>query len=403
MPFWLIGLIIAALGGGGALVAFGGFGGGSSDSKSDFWTPEVCNERLEADVAHFEKYQVNYAKIIKIMETDTRSGNTANAETNKKNAESWKESTRILLKIDDEEIIPDCGREVFRPELLEKVEAARRFLGGDAPQAVQEEGMPDVRVTDIQSTFIPYETDEKGMCSGPYLDLVFTVTNQGADFPRPVDLQTYVERAQRPAEQLQFMTVIGELDFGGEMKKRLDFEIMGKEGSLKSGGSLKVSEKVRAENNQTHARIKGSLEGTSFLKTGSAASPPYETEMDIPIWDIYTESHSAIDGIDEDTKKYYIGTMAVVSNKGPTPTPGPIEASFTINEIDPHRRISSWSGKTSGSVSGNAEMYAKTDSDKKLPTDHTTYSSINLLCPNGKVGNLSDGNTKNNIRELQQR
>src|SRR3989344_1116774 len=194
MPVWLIGLIIAALGGTGALVVFGGFGS-SSEPKSDFWTPEVCNERLEADVANFEKYQVNYAKIMKIMETDARSGNTANAETNKKNAESWKESTRILLKMDDEEIIPDCGREVFRPELLEKVEAARRFLGGDAPQAVKEEGMPDVRVTSIASTFIPYETDEKGMCSGPYLDLVFTVTNYGADFPRPVDVQTYEERA----------------------------------------------------------------------------------------------------------------------------------------------------------------------------------------------------------------
>src|SRR3989338_1285201 len=349
MPLLLIALLIAALGG-GVLVFSGGFGG-ASDSKSDFWTPEVCNERLEADVVSFEKHQVNYAKIMKIMETDARSGNTANAETNKKTAESWKESTRILLKSNDEEIIPDCGREVFRPELLDKVEAARRFLGGSAPQAVQEEGMPDVRVTSIASTFIPYETDEKGMCSGPYLDLVFTVTNYGADFPRPVDVQTYEERAQRPSNELEFLMVTGELDFGSEMKKRLD----------------------------------------------------YEMEVDIPIWDIYAESHSAIDGIDPDTKQYYISGKAVVSNKGKTPTPGPIEGSFMINEIDPHRRISSWRGQTSGPVSGNAEIYARTDSDLKLPTDHTVSSSIIVMCPNGKVGNLSDGDTTNNIRELQQR
>src|SRR3989338_476315 len=301
MPLLLIALLIAALGG-GVLVFSGGFGG-ASDSKSDFWTPEVCNERLEADVVSFEKHQVNYAKIIKIMETDARSGNTANAETNKKNAESWKESTRILLKIDDEEIIPDCGREVFRPELLEKVEAARRFLGGSAPQTVTEEGMPDVRVTSIQSIFIPYETDDKGCGSGPSLDLVFTVTNQGAAFPRPVDLQTYEERAQRKGDELQFLAVIGELDFGGDMKKRLDFEVMGKEGRLPSGGTLKIPAKVKVEHNQTHVRIKGSLVGTAFLKTGSVESPLYETqEIDIPIWDIYAESHSAIDGIDEDTK-----------------------------------------------------------------------------------------------------
>ena len=402
MPVWLIGLIIAALGGGGALVFFGGFGG-SSDSKSDGWTAEKCNTRLEADVANFEKYQVNYAKIMKIMETDARSGNTANAETNKKNAESWKESTRILLKIDDEEIIPDCGREVFRPELLEKVEAARRFLGGDAPQAVKEEGMPDVRVTSIASTFIPYETDERGECSGPYLDLVFTVTNYGADFPRPVDVQTYEERAQRPSNELEFLMVTGELDFGGEMKKRLDFEIKGDKGRILSGGTLQIPAKVKVEHNQTHVRIKGSLMGYAFVKTGTEGKPPYEMEVDIPIWDIYAESHSAIDGIDPDTKQYYISGKAVVSNKGKTPTPGPIEGSFMINEIDPHRRISSWRGQTSGPVSGNAEIYARTDSDLKLPTDFTVSSSIIVMCPNGKVGNLSDGDTTNNIRDLQQR
>src|SRR3989344_2454760 len=111
MPVWLIGLIIAALGGGGALVFFGGFGG-SSDSKSDGWTAEKCNTRLEADVANFEKYQVNYAKIMKIMETDARSGNTANAEINKKNAESWKESTRSLLTFIESNIMPVCKGKV---------------------------------------------------------------------------------------------------------------------------------------------------------------------------------------------------------------------------------------------------------------------------------------------------
>ncbi len=401
MPVWIIALIVAALGG-GALIVSNSIGG-SSGSSSDFWTPEVCNTRLEADVADFEKYQVNYEKITKQMEVDARSGKTEYAEINKKNAESWKESTRLLLKVDDEEIIPECGTEVFRPELLEKIEAARAFLGGNAPQALQEEGMPDVRVTGIKSTFIPYETDAKGSCSGPYLDLVFTVTNQGAEFPRPVDLQTYVERAQRKADDLQFLQVIGELDFGGDMKKRLDFEIKGDKGHLPGGGTLEIPAKIKVEHNQTHVKMKGSLVGHAFVKAGTEGKPPYETEMDIPIWDIYTESHTALGNTDPDDKKYYIGTKGTVTNKGQTPTPGPIEASFMINEIDPHRRISSWSGKTSGPVSGNTDIYAKTLSDKTLPNDITVSSSIILLCPNGEPGGLSDGNTKNNIRELQQR
>lgn len=186
-----------------------------------------------------------------------------------------------------------------------------------------------------------------------------------------------------------------------DMKKRLDFTIKGDTGTLASGQSLQIPAKVKVENNQTHVRIKGSLLGYSLVKTGTEGKPPYETELDIPIWDIYAESHSVIDGIDPDTKQYYIGGKAVVSNKGPTPTPGPIEASFMIYEIDPHQRISSWRGKTSGPVSGNAEMYARTDSDKKMPKDITVSSSITVMCPNGKAGGLSDGNTKNNIRELK--
>lgn len=120
-----------------------------------------------------------------------------------------------------------------------------------------------------------------------------------------------------------------------------------------------------------------------------------------PSWDIYTESHTTLGSTDPDNKKYYIGTKATVTNKGKTPTPGPIEGSFMINEIDPHRRISSWSGKTSGSVSGNTDIYEKTLSDKTLPNDIIVVSSIIPLCPNGKPGGLSDGNTKNNIRELK--
>lgn len=282
MPFWLIALLtisVTVVGGGAYML----LGGSDSSAKSDFWTPEVCNERLEADVEDFEEYQKVIGENQKILDAAERRGDSKSASEVRKFIADGKANIASLLKTVDEEIIPDCGRDVFRPELLEKVEAARKFLNdGSVPQA-QEEGMPDVRVTSIKSTFIPYETDERGDCSGPYLDLVFTVTNYGAAFPRPIDIQTYEERAQRPAKELQFMTVIGELDFGGDMKKRLDFEVKGDTGVLASGTSLEIPAKIKVEHNQTHVRIKGSLEGTSFLKTGSAASPAYETEIDIPI------------------------------------------------------------------------------------------------------------------------
>jgi len=376
--------------------------GCTAEDNSNFWTAETCNQRIETDIQTFEEYQTEFEKIKLQMETDARSGNATRAEANKKSAGSRKQSTKSLLKFIESNIMPVCKGKI-RSDFLAKIEDARKFARGAVLTNVQAEGMPDLRVANVTSTFVPYEFDQYNRCEGPFLNLVITVTNQGADFPRPVDLQIYTERAQRQAEELQFFTVIGELDFGGDMKKRLDFEIKGDRGSLKNGASLEIPTKVKVENNQTHAKVKGSVAMGGFLKTKEGTAP-YETEIDIPIWDIYTESHTAIGSKDEDGK-YYIGTKATVTNKSQTPTPGPIQGSFIINDIDPatRRRITGWSGKTSGSVSGSTDIYEKTYSDLKLPAKIEVISFIIPLCPDGTVGNLADGDTKNNIRTLEQR
>ncbi|MBI4068064.1 hypothetical protein HY413_01480 [Candidatus Kaiserbacteria bacterium] len=401
MPIWIIALIIAALGGGGALIAFGGFGG-SSGSNSDFWTPELCNETLQADIADLEEYQTLYKKAKDNFETGSRRGDATFAGNAEKSMADLKTNTAFILNVVDTETIPQCGRNVFRSELLEKVEAARKFLGGSTPQAVKEEGMPDLRVTSIESKFIPIENDEKGTCSGPYLDITLTVTNYGGDFPRLVDLENYTKRAQQPEDKLEFLFITGELDFGGDMRKSLDFRILGNEGHIPSGGTLKLHSKVRIESNQTHAKAKATLYGNQLLKTGSTASPTYETEFDVPMWDVYAESHMAVGKKDEDDNKYYIYTKAVVTNKGSGATPGPIQGSFIIYDEN-HRQVSSWSGKTSGPVSGGTDILAKTQSDIKLPPKITVSSTVAPLCPNGESGSLGDGDAKNNIRELQQR
>ncbi len=373
------------------------------ESNENFWTAETCNDRLEADIEDFENHRENFQKAKTQMDTDARSGNTVSAEANKKSAESWKESTRSLLKFVDSNIAPVCEGK-FRQDLLAKVDDARTFANDDtAVKLADAEGMPDVRVSAIESTFVPFEIDERGQCSGPYLNLVFTVSNYGGDFPRPVDLQTYTERAQRTADELPFLAMTGELDFGGDMRKRVDLEVTGANGGrLPSGASLKMPAKIKVDYNQTHARAKGSVAGMAFLKTGSTAAAPYETEIDIPLWDIYTESHMVIQSKGEDGKSY-IGAKATVSNRGASPTPGPIEGSFIIKDLEANRQVTSWSGKTDGPVSGTADIYAKIPHDGKLPAKISVYSSIIPLCPDGKAGGLADGDTKNNIRTLEQR
>ncbi len=155
------------------------------------------------------------------------------------------------------------------------------------------------------------------------------------------------------------------------------------------------------EYNQTKAHAKGYLTAAAFLKTGSG-NIAYETDIEIPIWDIYTESHMAVGKKDEDDGKYYILTKATVTNKGKSPTPGPIQGSFIINDAETGRYITGWSGQTNGPVSGGTDIYAKTPSSLKLPPKITVNSSIIPLCPDGKAGGLGDGDAKNNVRELKQ-
>jgi len=372
------------------------------EDNATFWTVETCNTRLEQDIVDFVEYQQEFAKAQSAALTAERRGDAAGAEANRKSAESRKESTRSLLKFIDSNIAPVCEGK-FRSDLLAKVDDARKFAEGATAAAVKEEGMPDLRVTSITSAFVPFEMDQFGRCEGPFLHLVFTVTNGGGDFPRPVDAQTFTERAERPAAELQYFTVIGELDFGNEMKQRLDLTVNGDTGNIPSGGTITIPAKVKIGYNQTQAKATGKVAVAALLKNGSADFV-YSTELPVPIWDIYTESHQVLPPKkDQDDGKTYILAKAVVTNKGGSPTPGPIQGSFIIKDTDTGRQITSWSEKTSGPVSGATDMYAKIRYDGGSFTHATVESSIIPLCPDGTVGNLADGDTKNNIRSLVER
>jgi hypothetical protein len=368
---------------------------------AEVFTLEVCNDMFEVTLGQIDEQKETIAKMRKFIETAERTGKQADADAQRETLESHrKEGIGGNIKYIEEQLIKNCDTSKFNPGLMDRLAEAKKLLD-EKDETFTEEGMPDLRVTSIGSTFIPYQMDSFGRCEGPFLDLVFTITNVGGDYPRPVDVQTLSERAKRPADEMPFFTLIGELDFGGDMKKRVDIEIKGASGGyIKSGGSKQIPAKIRIDYNQIHAKVKGTVATTAFLKTATdTAGTAHETEVDVPLWDIYIFSHQAVGAKDEDGK-YYIGTKGTVTNLGKSPTPGPIEASFTIFEAKTNRYITGWSGKTDGQVSGNTDIYAKTYSATALPKQIFVESTIIPLCPDGKPGNLADGDTKNNIRRL---
>ena len=375
----------------------------ASCEAADVWTPETCNEMLQDTVDSLEEQKTTIGKMRDFMENAQRTGNAAAYETQKKALESLKkEGVGGNLRYIDEQVLKYCDRSALRPDLLSRVDPYRSLVNG-SEETFEAEGMPDIRVTGIEHEFIPMELNDNGECSGPYVKLTFIVTNLGSDYPRPVDLQTYIERAQQPAEKLSFFTMYGELNFGAEnLRHGIEMTIGTHSGAmLKSGASIKIPAKIRLQHDEVIAHAMGWLYTNQLLKTQNSGMK-YETDIELPMWDIYTESHKVLKAKDAEGK-VYVGAAGTVTNKGQSPTPGPIFASFILRNAENGQQIDSWSGVTPGPVSGSTTIYQKLTMDpKKLPPKITVDSVVTLQCPKGKSGYLVDGNAKNNTRTLEQ-
>lgn len=370
---------------------------------ADVWTPETCNEMLQSTLDSLEEQKTTMGKMRDFMGNAQRTGNTAAYETQKKALESTKkDGVGGNLRYIDEQVLQYCDRSALDSTLLSRV-GQYRSLVRESEKTFEAEGMPDIQVTAIEHKFVPMELTETGECSGPYVELTFIVTNRGSDYPRPVDLQTYTERAQQSAENLPFFTVYGELNFGADnLRHGVEMTIGTRSGAiLKSGASIKIPAKIRLNHNEVRARATGWLYTNALLKTQNNGMK-YDTDIELPMWDIYAESHKVIKAKDAQGK-VYVGAAGTVTNKGHSPTPGPIVASFILRNAENGQQLDSWSGETPGPVSGSTTMYKKLTMDpKKLPPKIIVDTVVLLHCPDGKSGYLVDGNTENNTRTLEQ-
>jgi hypothetical protein len=229
-------------------------------------------------------------------------GDTASIERSQKSIESYRTNgIGLALKYIDEELLVNCDRGQLRSDLLSRIEPARILLNESEP-VVAVEAMPELRITGISSNFIPIETDANGSCSGPYIDLNFTVVNSGGDFPRQSDLKTNRERVQDAPDKMRYFNIIADLDFGaagkgGQHVIAADRSQLGGD-VLKRGGALNLPYHLRVQDNQVRVTITAKIEGAVFLKVAndSYQSSVYETAIDIPIWDISPFSNATVIG-----------------------------------------------------------------------------------------------------------
>lgn len=394
------------------------------------WEPVKCNEKLDHELEDIEEEMKDLEKFRDEYEEAQRAGDPHNkAENLLKRIQGIKESNLASnIGYIDSEIFRRCKQSDFSQEKLDKVEKTRKLMG-EEEQEFEAEGMSDIRVTEVRTEFVPYEELPNGSCRGPLMDIFVTVQNYGEDFPRKVDLETLETlidegKRKKPLDETIYVTVSCEADFGKrkqpcglEQKLRSDFP----NGVFKSGASFTLSNRLQVYDNEKTLEVTASAGPVvNALRTGNKGQKdPYIESVNIPIWDI-TPAYSKTlrDRADDDKPAATISVF--VENLGPTPTPGPLYGNVNLHNDENERPIAGWSVQTLSSLDQLPKDFEskseyqqqqmrregqllgdKKKLDEELSDSPIVKASVLLLCPNGKTGQLADGDSSNNDRVLK--
>jgi hypothetical protein len=292
---------------------------------------------------------------------------------------------------------------VALPSLAQSPAAPPASVAPNAATSPAADGMPDLRVTAVQSTFVPSVADPNGGCTGPYLDLQFTIANLGADYPRPADLQLTLDRVQDPPETLRMLTLVYDLQQDGKSFGEYLVEVHRTSlatSFLPSGSTLDVHDRYRVPDDQRAIGVSAKVAGSYFMKTGNDGIA-YETSLAIPIWDVSTVSASTIGGTGADGRPN-VTTLLTVTNTGGSATPGPLAADVTVQYTEGGSGVATWHGLTSGPIAPGttAQIIGQQVLDRALAPGFMVGSDLELLCPDGSPGGLSDGHRADNNRIL---
>lgn len=387
-------------------------GNKSSDAGGFHWDEEKCNKNLANALDQIAKYRVKVEEKEEDLEIAERSGDVK--EKSLQTLRSGISSNRGLasgnLSYIDDEIGKNCDPTKLDPALMEDVEEAREWLGEEGKEFKAEE-LPELKVTDIKAEFVPYEETPNGSCNGPFMDLEFTVINDGADLPRDVDWEKYTKlheegAVKTPPDQAVLFVLSATLDYGdgrtdseGTQVTYSDFAsgVMGK------GQQYFYETRVQIYDDQTSLHISASAGGIGLIQT--AEGELYEETFDIPIWDITPESTKSWTLGEEGEEEAHASIK--ISNIGESATPGPIYINLSLEDTDDNNKhITGWGLQTEGPIAESGSVEINTFEKgkmirKPLPENRVSDVSVSVLCPSGKTGRLADGDSSNNSAILK--
>ena len=270
---------------------------------------------------------------------------------------------------------------------------------------------PNVRVTDARGTLVPSIPDADGFgCTGPYLDLRFTITNLGATYPLPDEL-IETQSIPLPPQGYTLLVLavwIDQLGTGESMAQQnvpvLMDDVPG--GTLTPGQSVDVTWRYRVPDDTTSMRFFGEVTGAHFFRTTGSTGERYETRQSIPSWDLWVQdaTHGRVQG----GRRH--DDAAEPADRGE-----PRQRRYTRPGPGVHRpqgaRVSGSGEAGTGCRPGRVPAGGVIQVDGGSPLQGTRPFDRDRLengvqviatCPDGSSGELSDANRADNVRTLRQ-
>ena len=252
-----------------------------------------------------------------------------------------------------------------------------------APSPSASTAAPNVRVTDIRSTFVPSVPDTDGDgCSGPYLDLRFTIANLGAAYPIADELVA-TQTIPLPADgyTLLVLTVwMDQFGTGENMAQRnvpvLMADVPGQ--MLGAGQSIEVGWRYRVPDDQTSMRFFGEVRGAHFHVTTGSTGERYQITVPIPIWDVRPKEAGTVESkADNGTPRAV--SLVTLENRGASDTPGPVRVLATLSYSEAGF-IGGWNGVSPFPIpaGGTVQVPGETSlvGDRRLERDRLLLTPV---------------------------
>lgn len=377
------------------------------------WTPEVCNDAIKSTIAQLTQARDRLEQIQTQLAEAQRKGDQKLIDASIAGIENAREvGIKQQLRYIDTQPLKYCLKSGLDASLLAQVDTFRPLAEeSSAAPAVEAERAPAIEIAGVTATLVPTVPREGGGCTGPYLDLAVTLQNRGGVFPRPADMEARLARLPT-AESEPYFIVNVDFDFGNGKTAYQQILVMKSDlpGGVLAGGAA-VDAKARmvlasGYYPSADVSVRAGVPALLTINGTATKTPVFTTAINVPMWDIYTQSTQTVSPPDPKSKgRFEAGIQATIINRGASPTPGPVRGSFTVRHEPGGPELAHLEGATDGPIAaGGTDMITEYVSvPNKVESPIVVDSQIFLLCPDGAFGVIVDGNEEDNARTLKER